>query len=260
MKYFTKLADKTNWKTNPGGGSFDYMPETQFNIAENFNKDLKNVDADKKTFDDMMLKHQDYMRTSTGDSTWVMPKNEYAMLDSLNASANYPVIKELSQEEMDKMNKERRENTPEGQGVPHDSDAFMYTGEANTDTLYYNPKRILPTYKAEVSHTIDKQRRELNKDEYDNQYSKEWDQFGFDAYQPVSGGAIEDVTHNQIEKEIDKKHEAAINRDKADAILEEKKTNLDAERKVKKEKWLEDNKDHKYHPENLKKESRLKYF
>ena len=45
------------------------MPETQFNIAENFNKDLKNVDADKKTFDDMMLKHQDYMRTSTGDST-----------------------------------------------------------------------------------------------------------------------------------------------------------------------------------------------
>ena len=70
MKYFTKLADKTNWKKNPGGGSFDEPPaHSKYNIAENYNKNIKNVDADKKTFDDMMLKHQDYMRTSTGDST-----------------------------------------------------------------------------------------------------------------------------------------------------------------------------------------------
>ena len=245
MKYFTKLADKTNWKLNPGGGSFAEPPShSKYNIAENFNKNIKNVDADKKTFDDMILKHQNYMRTSTGDSTWVMPKHEHAFLDSLNASANYPVIKELTPDLKEKWNRERRENTPEGQGVPHDSDAFMVTGKANTDTLYYNPDRILPAYKAEISHSIDKIRREQNKNEYNNQYSKEWDQFGFDAYDPKSGGAIEDVTHNEIEVEVDKKHQAAKDRDRSDKILKEKQDKLNIEREEKK----------------LKKESTLKYF
>ena len=50
------------------------------------------------------------------------------------------------------------------------------------------------------------------------------------------------------------------NKDIRADVLKENQKVLDAERNTKKETWLEENKDHKYHPENLKKESKLKYF
>jgi len=262
MKYFTKLADKTDWKNNPGGGSFDVMNSREFEISDPSNTNVKNVDADKKTFTDMMKKHQEQMRTSTGDPTWVMPKNEAAFFDSLNTSANLPHITMLTEEQKEKWNKQRQDKTDKGHS--HESTAFMTSGTADTDTLYLNPERLLPTYKAEVSHTLDRKRLELNDIEYGNKTSKEWDQFGYDAYDEKSGGASEDVTHNEIEVEVDNRHAAAKARDRGAVILEEKKNNLDAERNIKKEKWLEENKpenkNHKYHPENLNKESKLKYF
>ena len=72
MKYFKKIADiNLDWSNNAAGRkNFDAPTRSKlFNVAEPYNKTVKNVDADKKTFDDMILKHQDYMRTSTGDST-----------------------------------------------------------------------------------------------------------------------------------------------------------------------------------------------
>ena len=190
-----------------------------------------------------------------------MPKHESAFLDSLNKSVNLPHIQMLTEQQKTDWNKNRSENTDKG--TPHISDAFYRSGEAATDTLYLNPEDIIPSYKAEIAHSIDRQRSGLSPDEYDAKLSKEFDQFGFDVYKDKTQ-ASEANTHNVIEPEVDKKHNAAKNKDVRADILKENQKFLDTERNTKKEIWLEENKpenkDHKYHPENLKKESKLKYF
>ena len=164
-----------------------------------------------------------------------MPKHESAMLDSLNASANYPNIQMLTEEKKKEKNDRRRKKTTKG--TPHESTAFMNFGSAATDTLYLDPKRLLPTYKAEVSHTIDKQRNELSGDEAGDKTRNEFKQFGYDVYNSKSGGgASEDITHNKIEHEVDDKHNAAKNRDRSDKVLKVKQDNLDIERDDKKTK------------------------
>ena len=86
----------------------------------------------------------------------------------------------LTEENKKKWNDKRSKKTTKG--TSHESTAFMNFGSAATDTLYLNPKSLLPTYKAEVSHTIDKQRNELSGDEAGNKTSNEFKQFGYDVY------------------------------------------------------------------------------